>query len=195
MKHHTIGARFLAALLPLVCAAGFALPAGASEMPAVLINAGLATEKAGAYHIEMTATFGGKPLTSSGDMQSFAPVKMRMTSNMPEGQMQMIVLAPVSYMKMGSAPWKKIVGSPTDYTQMDFRSMIAKNKDDIAVTDLGMMTRDGQSLHAYKVVNQTKNSTQTVFIDSAGRIARMELPNMVMKMSNFGENINIVAPI
>jgi outer membrane lipoprotein-sorting protein len=195
MKLHMIGACFLAALLPMVCAVGAALPAAAAEMPAVLINAGLATEKAGSYHIEMTTSFGGKPMTSTGDMQSYTPMKMRMTSTTPEGPMQMIILAPDSYMKMGSAPWKKFPGNPADFTQMDFHGLIAKNKDNFVVTDLGMETRDGQSLHAYKIVNQTKNSTQTVFLDSAGRFARLEMPNMVMKFSNFGEPVNIAAPM
>jgi uncharacterized membrane protein len=40
MKQHKIGARILAALLPMVCAAGFALPA-AADLPAVLQNAAL----------------------------------------------------------------------------------------------------------------------------------------------------------
>jgi len=195
MKHHTIGARLLAALLPLVCAAGIALPAAAADYPAVLMNAGLATEKAGSYHVEMTESFGAKAMTSSGDMQSTSPMKMRMTSQMPEGTMEMIILAPDSYMKIGSAPWKKYPGNPSDFSQMDFHTLLAKNKDSFAVTDLGMMTRDGQALHAYKIVNQTKNSTQTVFLDSAGRFARLEMPKVVMKFSNFGEPINIVAPM
>jgi uncharacterized membrane protein len=38
MKQHKIGARILAALLPMLCAAGFALPA-AADLPAVLQNA------------------------------------------------------------------------------------------------------------------------------------------------------------
>ena len=195
MKHYMIGARVLAALLLVAGAAGLALPVSAGQLPPVLINAGLITEKAGAYHIEMTSTFGGKTMTSSGDMELSTPMKMRMTTNTEQGVMQMIVLAPDSYMKMGNAPWKKYPGNPSDYSQMDIKNFLNKDKDDYTSTDLGMQLKDGQMLHAYKITNQTKKSTQTVFIDSAGRLARMEVGPMTMTLSKFGEPLSIQPPL
>jgi hypothetical protein len=101
MKHKTICARILAALLPAVCAVGFALPASA-ELPPVLANAVLMTTKAGSYHYQLTETVGKTSMNSSGDVQSLAPMKMRATTNMG-GPVEMIIVAPNSYMKTGGA--------------------------------------------------------------------------------------------
>jgi hypothetical protein len=194
MKYHAIGARTLAALLPLVCAAGFALPAVA-DLPSALTNAALLTEKS-SYHIEMTETAGGQTVKASGDMQSYTPLKMHVTTDMGSmGSMQMIVLAPDTYMKQGSAPWKKFPADPSAWAQMSSAGDFAKNKADYSATDLGMQTKDGQMLHAYRVTNTVKNSTQTIFLDSSGRMARLEAPNLVMKFSNFGESVSITPPM
>jgi hypothetical protein len=191
---HTIGARTLAALLPLVCAVGFALPA-AADLPSTLLNAALTTEKT-SYHIEMTEKAGPQTVTATGDMQSYTPLKMHVTTDMGSlGTMQMIVLAPDTYMKQGSAPWKKFPVDPSAWAQMSAAGDFAKNKANYTAADLGMQSKDGQMLHAYRVTNTVKNSTQTIFIDSAGRFARLEAPNMVMKFSKFGENVTIAPPM
>ena len=195
MKQHTIGARILAALLPVVGAVGFALPASA-DLPAVLANAAVLSTKSGSYHMKMVQTVGGQTMTSEGDVQSFTPMKMRMSmTGGPGGGMQMVILAPDSYMKMGSAPWKKYPGDPADYAQMNAASMLAKNKNNYTVTDLGMQLKDGQMLHAYKAVDNTRNTTQTIFLDSHGRFARMEMRTMVMQFSNYGESVSITPPM
>ncbi len=196
MKHKTIRARILAALLPAVCAVGFALPASA-DLPPVLANAVLTTTKAGSYHYQLTETIGTTSMNSSGDVQSLSPMKMRATTNMggPAGTMEMIIVAPNSYMKTGGAAWKKFPGDPSDYAKMDAATMLAKDKGQYEVTDLGMKLKDGQMLHAYKAVNKTRNTMETVYLDSAGRIARMEMPAMMMQFSNYGEAVDIKAPI
>ena len=91
MKQHKIGARILAALLPMVCAAGFALPA-AADLPAVLQNAALLTAKS-SYHFTLTqALRRANHEIPEGDIQMAAPMKMRMTSSgLPGGPMEMIV--------------------------------------------------------------------------------------------------------
>ncbi len=194
MKQHKIGARILAALLPMVCAAGFALPA-AADLPAVLQNAALLTAKA-SYHFTMTQKLGAQTMKSEGDIQTAAPMKMRMTSSgMPGGSMEMIVVAPDSYMKLGSAPWKKYPGNPSDFSQMDINSLIKKDAADYTVSDIGVQMKDGQMLHGYKMLNKKRNSTQTIYLDSAGRMSRLESDALVMTLSNFGEPISITAPM
>lgn len=194
MKQHKIGARILAALLPMVCAAAFALPA-AADLPAVLQNAALLTAKS-SYHITITQTVGAQTMKSEGDIQTVAPMKMRMTnSGTPGGPIEMIIIAPNSYVKLGSAPWKKYPGNPSDFAQMDISNLIKKDKDDYTVTDIGMQMKGGQMLHGYKVVKKTGNSTQTIYLDSAGRMSRLEADTMVMTFSNYGEPLSIAAPM
>jgi outer membrane lipoprotein-sorting protein len=194
MKQHKIGARILAALLPMVCAAGFALPA-AADLPAVLQNAAVLTAKS-SYHFTMTLTMGAQTMKSEGDIQLAAPMKMRMTSSgTPAGPIEMIVVAPNSYMKLGSAPWKKYPGNPSDFSQMDINSLIKKDQADYTVSDIGMQMKDGQMLHGYKMLNKKRNSTQTLYLDSAGRMSRFDSDTMVMTLSNFGEPISITAPM
>jgi Cu/Ag efflux protein CusF len=89
----------------------------------------------------------------------------------------------------------KYPGDPSDYAKMDAATMLAGDKGQYEVTDLGMKLKDGQMLHAYKAVNKTRNTTETVYLDSAGRIARMEMPAMMMQFSNYGEAVDIKAPI
>jgi outer membrane lipoprotein-sorting protein len=195
MKQHTIGARILAAFLPVAGAIGLALPASA-DIPPVLANAAMMSTKLGSYHLTMTTTIGGQTTTSVGDVQTLSPLKMRMTvTGGPTGQMQMVIIAPTSYMKMGNTPWKKYPGDASDFAQMNVASMIAKDKNNYVVTDLGMQLKDGQMLHAYKLLNKTKNSTQTIFLDRAGRFARMEMDTMTMQFSNYGEPLNIAPPM
>jgi hypothetical protein len=144
----------------------------------------------------MTETAGAKTITATGDMQSYTPLKMRVTTDMgSEGTMQMVVLAPNTYMKMGNAPWKKFPADPSTWAQLSVAGDFAKNKANFTATDLGVQIKDGQTLHAYRVVNTVRNTTQTIFLDSAGRIARLEAPNLVMRFTNFGENVTIAPPM
>ena len=192
MKRNTILTRILAAL----CAVGCALPASA-DLPPVLANAVLLTAKAGSYHYQLVETIGKTSVISIGDVQSLAPMKMRATTDMggAAGKMDMIVVAPNSYMKTGGAAWKTYRGNSSDYARMNVAAMLAKEKSRYDVTDLGMKRKDGQMLHGYRAVNTTKNTTQTIYLDSAGRIARMEMPSMSMQFSNYGEPLDIKAPI
>ena len=98
-------------------------------------------------------------------------------------------------MKLGSAAWKKYPGNPSDFSQMDINTLIKKDAADYTVSDIGMQMKDGQMLHGYKMLNKKRNSTQTIYLDSAGRMSRFEANTMVMTLSNFGEPISITAPM
>ena len=104
------------------------------------------TEKAGSYHYQLTETLGKTSVLAIGDVQSLTPMKMRTTTNTggPAGMVQMIIIAPNSYMKTGGAAWKKYPGDPSDYAQMNVASMIAKDKGQYDVTDLGMRLKTGR---------------------------------------------------
>ncbi len=192
----TARARLLAAFLPALCILGYALPASA-DLPPVLANAASTSAKAGSYHVALTETIGSTTVRSVGDVQSLAPAKMHMTTIVggPSGTVETIVVAPDSYVKTGGAAWKKSSGDAADYAQMNVASMLAKANGDYAITDLGMQLKDGRMLHGYKVVNTTRNSMQTVYLDSAGRFARLEMRSVVMQFSNYGEPLDIKPPM
>jgi hypothetical protein len=195
MKQNATGALLIAVLLPILSVFGFAAPAQAQLTPP-LQSAVDKMIKDGSYHFEMTMTAGATTTKSTGDVGSFSPIRMRITTDMgPQGTMQMVVLPPSMYMKIGSAGWKKTTGDAGSMTQMDVASMMRKQAGDYTVSDLGMQSRDGAMLHAYRINNTKLKSISTVFLDGSGRMARFESKNVVMRFSNFGAPMNITAPM
>jgi hypothetical protein len=195
MMRRPFGARLLAALLPLLVLLVAVHPASADLTPPLenAINKMLAE---GSYHFDMTMTAGADVTKSAGDVASISPMRMRMTMDMgPGGTMQMIVLPPNAYMKQGTASWKAFPGGMSSFTNTDIRSMIAKDRADASVVDLGMRSRDGSMLHAYRVENTKTKTVSTVFLDHTGNMVRFEVDTTVMRFSNFGEPVKISAPM
>ena len=108
--------------------------------------------------------------------------------------MDMIIIGPVTYMRMGSAPWKKL-SSDTSPSAMDYMKTLQSTKN-FTSTDLGMKSADGQLLHAYRVMGGKMHEPETVYLDGANHIARFDLGSgNVMRFTRFGEAISINAPI
>ncbi len=190
------GARCGAALLSILVVIGFVRPASA-DLNGPLENAMMTMMKGGSYHFDMTSVIGGSTETNSGDVASLSPLRMRATMTSPQmGTMEMILLPSAGYMKMGSGAWQKLPGaSAIGFSQMDVASMMAKDRAQLTVVDLGMQLKDGAMLHAYRVTDSARKITETVYLDGAGRIARLEAPRLVMRFSKYGEPVNIAAPI
>jgi hypothetical protein len=195
MKQNATGALLIAVLLPVLSVFGFAGPAQAQLTPP-LQSAVSKMIRDGSYHFDMTMTAGTSTTKSVGDVGSLNPIRMRISTDMgPQGTMQMVVLPPYMYMKIGSAGWKKSTGDAGSMTQMNVAAMMQKQAGDYTVSDLGMQSRDGAMLHAYRINNTKLNSISTVFIDGSGRMARFEMTNTVMRFSKFGAPMNINAPM
>jgi hypothetical protein len=152
--------------------------------------------KDGSYHFEMTMTAGPGATKSVGDVASLNPIRMRISTDMgAQGTMQMVVLPPYTYMNMGGTGWKKMGGDIGSMAQMDVASMMKKQAGNYTVSDLGMQSRDGAMLHAYRINDTKQKTVSDVFLDGAGRMARFETTNMVMRFSNFGVPVKIAAPM
>jgi hypothetical protein len=195
MKKHATGALLIAVLLPVLSVLGYAGRAQAQLTPP-LQSAVSKMIKDGSYHFDMTMTAGTTTTKSVGDVSSLNPIRMRISTDMgPQGTMQMVVLPPYMYMKMGSTGWKKTAGDAGSMTQMDVASMMQKQAGSYTVSDLGMQSRDGAMLHAYRINNTKLKTVSTVYLDGSGRMARFESTNLVMRFSNFGAPMNIAAPM
>jgi hypothetical protein len=195
--HKTItGARCCAALLSVLIVIGFVRPASA-DLGGPLENAITMMMKGGSYHFDMTDSVGGSTQTTSGDVASFSPMRMRGTVNSAQtGTMQMILLPSAGYVKIGSGAWQKMPGAASiGFSQMDVAAMIAKDRAESSVSDLGMRLKDGAMMHAYRVTNNAKKTTETVYLDGAGRIARVETGSIVMRFSKYGVPFTIVPPM
>jgi hypothetical protein len=145
----------------------------------------LATLHERSYHMSMT-TPGGQ--TAEADFVS--PDRMHMT--MPMGEST--VIGKTVYLKMNGV-WKNMGSADLMPSPVDAMKKLAAARSDTKVDDLGIRTVDGGVMHAYKVTNAKRNTVATVFIDSAGRIAREEIGTSVVRMSKFGEAVSIAAPI
>jgi hypothetical protein len=195
MKLNTIGARILAALLPLTCAAEFALPA-AADIPPALDHAAALMMKSGSYHFDMTQTAGGSTITSTGDVASLNPMKVHVTTGGGAiGNVEVIGIAADMYMKTGSGPWTKYPGDTSSLTQMDIAAQFAKDRNADTTTDLGMQVKDGLPLHAYRIVNNARKTTAVFYLGADGRVARIEGGKMVMRFSKYGEAVTITPPM
>lgn len=79
--------------------------------------------------------------------------------------------------------------------QRDQLHTMADAKRRFTVDDLATRVVAGAALHAYRVTNIATKAIDSVFVDSQGRIARIESANSVTQLSNFGEAVTIVAPM
>ena len=171
-------------LLAGVFAASLGAPALA-DIPAALKNAEIKTQSLHSYHITMVSPNS----TVQGDVINPGRYHMRM----PEGEA--IIIGDTMYMRMSvNGPWQKSTGMGTAFSQQDVLHSFAAEHE-VTVSDLGDRAVGGTHMHAYLVTNTAKHMTSTVFVDGQGRIARMEVGNMVMTLSRFGEAVSISAPM
>lgn len=165
--------------------AGICATAALADGTDTLKNALIMTMKQTSYHITMVTPGQG---TTTGDVIN--PGRMHMTMKDAE----IIVIDKTMYMKQGGS-WTKVPGVDIMQTDSDPLKAFAAKIADYTVDDLGMKVIDGASLHAYRTTRPKEHYVSTIYIDSSGRIVRIESGTMSFTMSNFGESVSIVAPM
>ncbi len=158
-----------------------ALADGASA----LAQAAIMSYKQKSYHTTFTEKSGG---VIEGDIVN--PDRSRVVGN----GIEMITVGGSMYMKHNGA-WSKIPGVDPMKLQRDPVKALADAKGKFAVVDLGPKVVGGAPLHAYQVTNLATKSVTSVYVDTAGRIARIETANGVTTMSRYGEAVSIEAPM
>jgi hypothetical protein len=159
----------------------FAMPALAGND---LTNAAMNTVKQSSYHISITTAQG----TEEGDVVN--PDRMRMVSKNAET----IVIGQTAYVKIGGS-WRKMNVGGMGSIQMNVAQALAKNRADYTSTDLGMKVVDGALMHAFRVSNSKTKRVDTIYVDSSGRMARVEAGSSVIRFSKFNEPVTITAPM
>jgi hypothetical protein len=168
-------------LAAAVCVTGFAKPARADA----LLDAAMKTFDSKSYHMQVMATDG---VVTEVDV--VVPDRLHLINPKSE----MIVIGSTLYLKQGGS-WRQIPGQGTQVANIDVIGLLHKNYTDIVSTDLGMKAVDGAQMHAIRVNNPKTQAVWTVYIDGAGRIARIDSDKAVVRITKFGEPINISAPI
>ncbi len=178
----------LLAVLALVCATNAtALADPTNDIKNAFLNLAGATS----YHIDASAD--GHAM--QGDFVK--PGKLHMTF----GPMEMIEIDKTTYVKM-QGTWRQFTFPGLDRLTQPFalaQRYATKATTDISVTDLGMKTVAGATLHAYLVKDTADNRTSTMYIDANSMPARIEVDGehgpQVITFSNINGPITIVAPI
>jgi hypothetical protein len=171
-----------AALAALVA---MAMAPASADPSSDLMNAVVATMNASSYHITMTSPGTG---VSEGDIVK--PGKMHMITKGAES----IVIGTTMYIKI-SGKWKKIDGSGFSMDPSAEIKKMQAHRSDYTASDLGMRPVGGVPYHAYLVTNNKKHTKETIYVDSAGRLARVETSGITMTFSKYGENVAIVPPM
>jgi hypothetical protein len=150
-----------------------------------VINATIATTKAPSYHLTMTSPGTG---TSEGDFVN--PNKMHMVTK----DVESIVIGSTMYLKI-AGKWKKMDAPGLWSDPADVVKKMQAHRADFSSSDLGMRTVGGVPYHAYLVTDNKKHTKETIYVDSAGRLGRVETSGITMTFSKYGENVSIVPPM
>ena len=95
--------------------------------------------------------------------------------------------------KMGGGPWKKIPNM--NFAMGATEKTLDMLRDQLGATDLGPRTVDGTSLRAYGVKSPRTGQLDTVYVDAAGHIERIEADKTIIRVSKINEPITIDPPI
>jgi hypothetical protein len=183
MRHLSSPAALLAATA-FVAACAFSARADAGgDLERALLN----SLKQTSYHMTMNSPASG---TIDGDIVN--PGRMHMV--MKNRNTEVIVVNQTMYMKQ-NGPWRKFPGVDIMEAQRNPLQSLAAAKGKFTVADLGPKVVDGTLLHAYRVTNIAKKNTDMVYVDGSDRVARIESGTTVVRLSNFGEAVTIVAPM
>jgi hypothetical protein len=169
-----------------------ALVVAATAAPALadatgdLKNATLQFAKLNSYHIDMTGPHGVSAQVDyqkPGRMHAFVP------------HAETIMLDDFIYVKINNAWHKYPAHGIAKMMQPDYAKMISDRTHDFSAVDIGPRVVDGTPLHAYHVTNLKSHKVDTIYLDGAGRIARIETENTIIKVSKFNEPVTVKAPI
>jgi hypothetical protein len=173
-------------MLPLVAAGGLvAMASAAFADPSPVANAVIATSKATSYHLSMT-----NPRTGPSEGDFVSPDKVHMVSKRGES----ILIGSTMYLKI-NGKWTKVNAPGVSSSPVEVMKQMQAHGADYTSSDLGMRTVDGVAYHAYAVTNTKKHTTETVFVDAAGRLGRVETGGSTMTFSKYAEAISIQPPI
>jgi hypothetical protein len=179
MRRLTIISAALAGLIGLATGSALADPSPA------LVAAVIATTNQPSYHLTITSPRAG---TTEADMVK--PDKMHVI--MKDGES--IVIGSTMYMKMGGK-WTKMSAAGMWSDPTAAVKLLQTHHADYTSVDLGMRTAGGVPYHAYSVTDTKKHTTETVYIDGAGRLGRVEARGTVIVFSKYGETVSIQAPM
>ena len=145
-----------------------------------------------AYHLTLDAN--GK----HGEGDVVAPDKMQLT------------IGPTTIVRIGTNTWVQVGGhwmqlqaAGDQMSRMtgglSEAQSIAANPKDVTVTDLGMKTVDGETVHAYSVQSKGKSTPSTVYVGSDGRVHGVDTTDSqgkisTVRFSKFNETITIAPP-
>ena len=162
-------------------------PALADASPAILA-AFVTTMNQPSYHMTMASKG-----TDTTETDFVKPDKMHILSR----DVDSIVIGSTMYVKM-SGKWTKMDAKGLWSDPLDGVKQMQTHHADYTSADLGTLTAGGVSYHAYRMMDTKKHLSQTVFIDAAGRIGRIEISGIsviVITFSKYGEAFSIVPPM
>ena len=143
-------------------------------------------QKLHSFHMDVT--------TRAGHMfvDIVKPDRMHVVS--PRGESY--VIGSMMYMKVHGS-WQKLPGVGAKMLSIgDFARNTEWPRGQYVATDLGPVVVDGAQLHAYQVKKKASGKDETkIFLDSRGRVARMETATTVSRISKFDEPLTIQPPI
>jgi hypothetical protein len=172
---------FLAAVWTAAAVLLAARLASADVSPA-LTNAIVLMSKVPSYHMSMT--------TPAGVAETDVSNPGKMHTVMKAGEMYLI--GPTMYMKI-SGKWTKFANSTSNGDVLARYHKFASN---YSSQDLGMRTVPSGTFHAYAIHDTTHpNVKNTIYLDSSGRIARIDVDASVVTFSRYGVPVSIQPPM
>jgi hypothetical protein len=174
--------RFLATVVLVGASAATAFADATSDV----YNAMAGFRKLHSYHMDVTMRAGHM----SVDMVK--PDRMHIV--MPQGETY--VIGPMTYIKVDGS-WRKVPGARANVLSLgDIARNTESTRGEYVATDLGPVIVDGVQLHAYQVKKKASGKDDTkIFLDSRGRVARIETAKTVARISKFDEPLTIQAPM
>ena len=174
--------RLLAAVLVVGASAAPAFADATSDVYSAMAG----FQKLHSFHMDVT--------TRAGHMSvdTVKPDRMHVVS--PQGESY--VIGPMMYMKLHGT-WRKLPGMGAKMLSIgDFGRNTEWTRGQYVATDLGPVVVDGAQMHAYQVKKSASGKGDIkVFLDSRGRVARIETATTVSRISKFDEPLTIQAPM
>jgi hypothetical protein len=176
--------RLYLAAIWMVATGLLAAQAASADVSPAVTNAIVLMSKLPSYHMSMT--------TPEGPAETDVSNPGKMHTVMKAGEMY--VIGPTMYMKIGGK-WTKFANSSSN-SSGDVLARYHKFASNYSSQDLGMRTVPSGAFHAYAIHDTTHpNVKNTIYLDSSGRIARMDIDAQIVTFSRFGQPVSIQAPM
>jgi len=172
----------LAAAVGLLC---MTMTSALADPSSAVVNAYIATSRAPSYHVSST-----NPRTGGSEVDVVNPGKLHMVMSVGES----ILIGSTMYLKIGGI-WRTMDGRgfstdpDAELRQMRFHPA------DFTTTDFGVRVVAGVPYHGYLVTDTKTHTTEKVFIDAAGRLARTEQGGLTKTFTKYGEAVSIQPPM